>query len=78
MLFKHNLTITVYRTIAREHIPKKHLDFENPIKGKNFDNTNIRIYGEPKQEIMTTNNTEYGTGKNAAHGIARIGKKTQM
>jgi hypothetical protein len=37
-----------YRTIIREHIPKKHLDFENPIntQGKRFDNTVSRIYGE--------------------------------
>ena len=26
---------------------------------------------------MTTNNTEYGTGRNAADGIARAGRKTQ-
>ena len=65
LLFEHALTITALcRTIAREHIPKRHLDFENPIKGKNFDNTNIRIYGEPKPEIMTTNNTEYGVARN--------------
>jgi len=38
----------VGRTIIREHIPKKHLDFENPIntQGKRFDNTVNRIYGE--------------------------------
>jgi hypothetical protein len=30
----------VGRTIIREHIPKRHLDFENPIKtDKVFDNT---------------------------------------
>jgi len=39
----------LFRTIAREHIPKKHLDFENPIKtDKIFDNTANRVYGEPK------------------------------
>lgn len=27
---------------------------------------------------MTTNNTEYGTGKNPAHNIARFGKKTAI
>lgn len=65
------------RTIVREHIPKKHLDFENPIRGKNFDNTSVRIYGEAKPEIMNTNNAEYGVGKNRADGIAKIGRKTQ-
>ena len=35
------------RTIVKEHIPKKHLDFENPIQtDKVFDNTSNRIYGE--------------------------------
>ena len=52
------------RTVPREHIPKKHLDFENPIKGKNFDNTMVRIYGEANPQIMTTNNTEYGVARN--------------
>jgi hypothetical protein len=34
----------------REHIPKKHLDFENPINtDKRFDNTVNRIYGENNQ-----------------------------
>ena len=61
---------SLFRTIAKEHIPKKHLDFENPIRGKNFDNTSNRIYGESKPEVMTTNNKEYGTAKNKADGIA--------
>jgi len=34
------------RTVTKTHIPKRHLDFENPIEGKTFDNTNQRIYGE--------------------------------
>ena len=34
------------RTVAREHIPKKHLDFENPIRGKPVERTSDRIYGE--------------------------------
>ena len=66
------------RTIPREHIPKKHLDFENPIiTEKVFDNTSNRIYGESKPEIMTTNNYEYGTGKNKADNLARMGRKTK-
>lgn len=61
----------------REHIPKKHLDFENPIDttGKRFDNTVHRIYGEEDQQRFTTNNLEYGTGKHSSAGIARFGRK---
>lgn len=53
------------------------MDFENPINGKQFDNTTLRIYGEPKPEIMNTWNGEYGKATNAADSIARVGKKTQ-
>jgi hypothetical protein len=61
----------------REHIPKKHLDFENPINsGKRFDNTVSRVYGEDMQQIYGTHNTSYGVDKNAADGIARVGRKT--
>jgi hypothetical protein len=68
------------RTIIRDHIPKKHLDFENPIDttGKRFDNTVHRIYGEADQQKFNTNNTEYGTGKHSTAGIARFGRKDQM
>ena len=70
---------SAYRTITKEHIPKRHHDFENPIKtDKVFDNTSNRIYGESKPEIMTTNNTEYGTAKSSTAGIARIGRKNDM
>ena len=69
----------VCRTITKEHIPKKHHDFDNPIHStKVFDNTANRIYGESKPEIMTTNNTEYGTAKHSTAGITRIGRKTDM
>lgn len=45
------------RTVTREHIPKKALDFENPIvNNKKFDNTADRIYGESKPEVMSSNN----------------------
>ena len=38
--------INCIRTITKEHIPKKHLNFEEPIKtDKVFDNTHDRIYG---------------------------------
>ena len=43
-----------------------------------FDNTQNRIYGEQKQELFTTNNTEYGTGRNPAAQVARVGRKNQM
>ena len=67
------------RTIAREHIPKKHLDFENPVKtDKVFDNTANRVYGEPRQELFGTHNTEYGTGKNKADNLAHMGRKTKI
>ena len=62
--------------MPREHIPKKHLDFENPIHGKTFDKTSDRIYGESRPEIMKATNSEYGEAKNSADGIARIGRKT--
>lgn len=38
----------VGRTIVKEHIPKRHLDFENPITGKAFDNTYDRINGKTR------------------------------
>ena len=43
-----NLTYALSnRTIMREHIPKRHLDFDNAPKAtKEFDNTSNRIYGE--------------------------------
>ena len=63
------------RTVTKTHIPKRHLNFEEPIQGKEFDNTINRIYGESNQQLMTTNNTEYGTGKNKADGVAKIGRK---
>ena len=65
----------MFRTVTRTHIPKKHLDFENPITGATFDNTANRIYGESRPELMTTNNTEYGTSKNSTDGMTRIGRK---
>lgn len=41
------VTLFEFRTIMKEHIPKRHLDFENPINNtRTFDCTNARIYGE--------------------------------
>ena len=66
------------RTIVREHIPKRHLDFENPIvSDKVFDNTNSRIYGAKLQTCMVPTSNDWGTGKNAADAIPRVGLKTQ-
>jgi hypothetical protein len=45
-----------FRTKVREHVPKKHLDFENPIKAKIFDVTSDRICGESRPEVMATFN----------------------
>lgn len=68
----------VNRTIMREHIPKRHLDFENPIvTDKVFDNTKARIYGEKLNTILQPTSFDWGTGKNPAHDIPRVGLKTQ-
>lgn len=51
----------------KDHIPKKHLDFENPIvTDKKFDNTHDRIHGERRDELMYSENYFYGKAKNAA------------
>lgn len=77
-----NLTVSdfyncLYRTIMREHIPKRHCDFENPIlTDKVFDNTNARIYGEKHSTNMLPTSNDWGTGKNLASEIPRIGLKT--
>ena len=67
----------VGRTIVREHIPKRHLDFENPIKAeKVFDNTQDRIYGEKLNYPMITESYYIGKSVNPADNIPKIGKKT--
>lgn len=66
-----------FRTKIKEHIPKKHLDFENPIRGKVFDSTADRVCGESRPEIMVTYNQQYGTGKNKAESFPTMGKKTK-
>jgi len=63
----------------REHIPKRHLDFENPLNtNKQFDSTVHRIYGEIMNSATNPTSTAWGTGKNPANDIARVGRKTQM
>ena len=69
----------VGRTIVKEHIPKKHLDFENPIRNeKVFDNTHDRIYGEKKDELMYSENFHYGKGKNPADALPKVGRKNKI
>ena len=66
----------VGRSIMREHIPKKHLDFENPIKtDKRFDNTVQRIYGLEDQQKYETYNYSYGTNRKSTSDIPRLGRK---
>ena len=66
-----------FRSIIKEHIPKKHLNFEEPIKhDKKFDNTHDRIHGERRDELMYTENHFYGKSKNAADDLPRKGRRT--
>ena len=45
----------MFRTITKEHIPKRHLNFEEPIvSDKVFDNTQDRIYGAKLPQPMIT------------------------
>ena len=63
----------------REHIPKRHHDFENPINtDKVFDDTNARIYGERLNTNFAPTSSAWGTGKNPAHLIPRVGLKTKQ
>jgi hypothetical protein len=64
---------------VKEHIPKKHLQFEEPIRtDKRFDNTHDRIYGQRRDELMLTENFHYGKAKNAADDLPSVGKRTQL
>lgn len=61
----------------REHIPKRHLDFDNAIiTDKVFDNTNSRIYGGKFNTNMHPTSSDWGTGRNPAAEIPRVGLKT--
>jgi hypothetical protein len=63
----------------KEHIPKRHLDFENPIvTDKQFDNTKNRIYGEILSAATDPTSKTWGTGKNPANDIPRVGRKAQL
>ena len=68
----------VGRCITKEHIPKKHLNFEEPIQNdKKTDNTHDRIYGQRKDELMYTENFYYGKSENPADKLPRQGVKTK-
>lgn len=59
-----------FRSIKREHIPKKTGNLEEPINNnKHFDNTHDRIHGIRRDEGLTTFNREYGVSKNPADGL---------
>lgn len=63
----------------KEHIPKRHLDFENPINTKKqFDNTTNRIYGEIQSSATNLSSGVWGTGVNPANDMPKIGRKAQM
>jgi len=66
------------RTIVKSHIPKKHLDFDNPPKtGGPTDNTTERIYGELKPQPMVAQSGVVGSGYNPADDLPKVGRKTQ-
>lgn len=68
----------VGRTIVKSHIPKKHLDFDNPpATGGPSDNTTERIYGELKPQPMITQSGIVGSGYNPADDLPKVGRKTQ-
>jgi hypothetical protein len=68
----------VGRTIVREHIPKKHLNFEEPIKTeKKFDNTHDRIHGIRLDQPMYSENYHYGKGVNPADALPKVGLKNK-
>ena len=57
----------INRTIVKEHIPKRHLNFEEPIiTDKVFDNTNQRIYGEKLDTCMFSETYTIGKSTNPA------------
>ena len=67
----------MYRTIVKEHIPKRHLNFEEPITtDKVFDNTNQRIYGEKLIQPMISESYHIGKSVNPADNLPKVGYKT--
>ena len=60
----------------KEHIPKRHLNFEEPpAAAKATDSTADRIYGERQARPMVTETSTLGTGFNPADNLARVGRK---
>ena len=54
------------------------MDFENAIQtDKVFDNTNARIYGHKITTNMVPTSNDWGTGRNPADQIPRVGRKTE-
>ena len=67
-----------HRTIVKEHIPKRHLNFEEPIlTDKVFDNTNQRIYGEKLPTTMISESYGIGKSHNPADDLPKVGQKTK-
>ena len=73
------MKLQFYRTIVKEHIPKRHLNFEEPIlTDKVFDHTSNRIYGERVHPDLGTETGQIGKGFNPADNLARVGKKQEL
>lgn len=71
-------TTGVARTIPKPHIPKKHLDFENPVQTDfKGDDTKARIYGQQTTTLFKSENNGYGRGYNKALSLPTKGSKTK-
>lgn len=61
----------------QKHIPKRHLDFENPIVNNNaVEDTKGRIYGETIVNDFATETGKIGTAFNPVDNLPKHGKKT--
>jgi hypothetical protein len=61
----------------RQHIPKKHCNFDEPIVNKTkMDSTTDRIYGALTVHPMVPESYKVGTGKNPADLLPKHGMKT--
>ena len=66
-----------FRTVVREHIPKRSCNFEVPIvSNKPLDSTMDRIYGEKKPVPFVSESSHVGAGYNPADALPKFGKKT--
>ena len=61
----------------QKHCPKKHLDFENPIKNPNVTDTSARVYGEKQWTEFGTTTSQIGAGKNVVSELPKTGLKKQ-